>query len=251
MMCRITRTREWSIRIMHELDHWNAVGSFVTLTYDEEHVPINTCPAEWSCAPLVKDHLTRYIKRLRKSLGKNKIRYYAVGEYGEKHNRPHYHLIIFGLGPESEEIDEAWKYGIVYKGDVSYKSAQYVAAYVQKKLYGKREKEYGDKIPPYSVMSKGLGKAFCDENSETLVDTLSVTINGKPAGLPRYYRKRLGDRITEERLLMERLARGAEREERHEKRGIDKVSEAIYTIKQREQKEEDLKALEARRKRKL
>jgi hypothetical protein len=87
--CRIARTREWTVRIMHEMScHDNAV--FATLTYDDDHLPPDRS--------ISKDELQRFIKRLRKELGDRKIRYFACGEYGETTNRPHYHAIIFGLG---------------------------------------------------------------------------------------------------------------------------------------------------------
>ena len=48
---------------------------------------------------LRKTDLQLFLKRLRyyvtKRLPKEKVRYYAVGEYGPVHFRPHYHLLLF------------------------------------------------------------------------------------------------------------------------------------------------------------
>lgn len=81
-----------------------------------------------------------YIKRLRKYLYKQlgsyeTLHYYAVGEYGPVHFRPHYHILLF---TNSEEVskalrlchDKSWKFGRsdfqVARGGAS----SYVASYV-------------------------------------------------------------------------------------------------------------------------
>ena len=35
--CKIQRTSQWTLRLMHELDY-HITSSFVTLTYDDAHV---------------------------------------------------------------------------------------------------------------------------------------------------------------------------------------------------------------------
>ena len=35
--CRIARSREWAVRLLHESEFWD-VFCFVTLTYDDEHL---------------------------------------------------------------------------------------------------------------------------------------------------------------------------------------------------------------------
>ena len=47
---------------------------------------------------LVNRHLQLFIKRFRKYVSKNyneKIRYYAIGEYGTQSLRPHWHILFF------------------------------------------------------------------------------------------------------------------------------------------------------------
>lgn len=124
MACRIAKTREWSTRIIHEMDYFPK-NSFVTLTYCDE-----TLPKDGS---IHKEELVKFFKRLRKDLGSRKIKYFACGEYGEKTGRPHYHSIIFGLGSEEKELlRSAWSKGFIYSGSVTYDSARYVAGYVMK-----------------------------------------------------------------------------------------------------------------------
>ena len=38
LSCRIAKRSEWAMRMIHELDNFNC-AVFVTLTYDEDHLP--------------------------------------------------------------------------------------------------------------------------------------------------------------------------------------------------------------------
>ena len=64
---------------------------FVTLTYDNNHVPIS----EHGFPTLCKRDFQLFMKRLRFNTGV-KIKYYVAGEYGSTNHRPHYHAVIFG-----------------------------------------------------------------------------------------------------------------------------------------------------------
>nr|WAE43510.1 MAG: replication initiator protein [Microviridae sp.] len=219
--CRISRTREWSLRILHELSYWDN-SCFVTLTYDNEHLPDQ----------LVKKDLQDFFKRLRKS--KN-IKYFACGEYGDQFGRPHYHAIIFGLSINDDCVHliktvngknyysiDSWYKGYVDIGGVTYNSARYVAGYIQKKYSGKLAKEvYGEKLAPFQLQSQGIGKRYINDNEKQMCDKLFITHNGQKHSLPRYYRKILGDKISEELLLMQRVAKVNELDEAYEARAMD------------------------------
>lgn len=251
MACRISRTREWAIRMQHEAS-CHEKNIFLTLTYNDENLPTDMS--------LDKNAITLFIKRLRKDLGKDKIKYFACGEYGDIGKRPHYHLIIFGLGNRKDIFTyighdwrnrpfyklSSWTKGYIYIGDVNYNSCRYVAGYIQKKLNGPMGKEeYGERLPPFSRQSNGLGKAHALKNKEAYIDKLSVTVKGVKHSLPRYYRKIYGDEITEERLLMEKISRENEFEEamlqRHENKIEAALASADQKRAQREQKAEELK----------
>lgn len=92
--CRLERSRKWAMRCVMEASLHDA-NSFITLTYDNDHVP-----SDMSLRP--KD-LQDFFKRLRKRIGVP-IRYFACGEYGEHTQRPHYHAIIFGYQFEDREL---------------------------------------------------------------------------------------------------------------------------------------------------
>lgn len=184
LACRIQHTREWAVRLMHELDsHQNA--SFTTLTYNDESLPKN--------GSLDKSELQRFFKRLRKA-GKV-FRYYAVGEYGGRFERPHYHVIFFGqsfLEKNDSVLKEAWPYGFNYTGSVTYDSCRYVAGYCIDKLSGPLAiSTYGSNEAPFQLQSKGLGKNWCDKNADKIQAGKQFTSLGRPIGLPAYYKRRL------------------------------------------------------------
>jgi hypothetical protein len=79
-----------------------------------------------------------YIKRLRRHLDKytnEKISFYAVGEYGPVHFRPHFHLLLFFNSEKISDVirechNKSWKLG---RSDIQRSNggcASYVASYV-------------------------------------------------------------------------------------------------------------------------
>lgn len=200
----------WSVRLMHEEKFPPAgVASksvFITLTYEEKKLPRR--------GSLVKRHLRNFIKRLRKAVSPARIRFFACGEYGERFGRPHYHLIIFGIGKEDrKEVESAWKAGMIHVGDVTADSTNYVASYVLKKQTGP-EAEYLyrrlGQLPEFAVMSRrpGIGAGYVERNSEYVRTHGRVNRKGRPVGVPRFYTEKIF--VSEEdklkrRALAERL----------------------------------------------
>jgi len=133
--CMKRRTSGWSFRLVKEGER-SETALFVTLTYDTKHVPITNNGFK----SLDKSALQLFMKRLRK-LSNKKLKYYAIGEYGGKRHRPHYHLIIFNA--DAELVEKAWSYykpggrydpiGSVFIGTVTEASIGYTLKYMQKK----------------------------------------------------------------------------------------------------------------------
>lgn len=79
--------------------------------------------------------LDLFLKRLRSYYPDEKLRYYAVSEYGPTSFRPHWHLLLFSNSERfsktvCENVPKAWSYG---RCDVSLSrgfAASYVASYV-------------------------------------------------------------------------------------------------------------------------
>lgn len=198
--CRIQKRKEWSMRLLHETLSWQDF-MFITLTYDEQHVPYNIMLSN-ACSffpTLRKSDLQKFFKRVRKQIAPFKIKYFACGEYGEENLRPHYHIILFGLGlADKQIIKDCWPYcdwdhPKIEKnsfGNVEIKSIEYVAGYIDKKLSGElSDEEYGhqNKEPVFKLNSQGMGLQFCIDNKIQLQQDCSVNVFGQTHALPRYY----------------------------------------------------------------
>lgn len=234
LACRIARRNEWKLRLWHENSEWKE-SSFVTLTYAPEHEPEG--------GNLLKEHLQRFLKRVRFQLGERRIKYFACGEYGETFQRAHYHLIIFGLGSQEKDLlEQCWPFGFVHVGTVTPDSIQYVCGYIAKKLMDEDGKlMYGDRNPPFQLQSQGLGKKYCDEHADQGKKNLDFTMYGKSNGLPRYYKKRYGEEIAG-RLQKEALKRENEKREIYASRGEDPADDYLTArLKERRQADINLK----------
>lgn len=221
--CRLDYSRSWADRMMLELETAGK-GVFVTLTYDNEHVPVSEFDLGGNPVfyTLNKRDVQLFMKRLRKEYSGLRIRFYLAGEYGEKTLRPHYHCILFGLGLSdirdliphgrnelgqqyyiSADLAKTWSCGFVLVSDVSWKTCAYVARYVTKKVTGDRSIEYAyrNALPEFALMSRkpGLGREYFDLHPDCL-DFENINLTTPEGGLklriPKYYLKQL--RLTDE-----------------------------------------------------
>lgn len=192
--CRTTRTQHWALRCRLETadHHHNCV---VTLTYDDEHVPLT----------LQKRDLQLWIKRLRQA-ARARIRYFACGEYGERHGRPHYHAILFGLPKDSAAIAKAWQLGGIHTDHATPAAISYIAGYVTKKIgwniprggFEKLDLETGELYtwqPPFQLMSRrpGIGSTARKHYHSW---SLFAVNDGQKLSVPRYYKKAWADHAT-------------------------------------------------------
>lgn len=149
--CRINKSREWVCRMQLERrEHQHA--AFVTLTYNDECLPPD--------GSVQKRDLQNFLKRLRQEVAPRQLRYYAVGEYGDKSWRPHYHLIVFGLSPtEGKTVEKCWPSGFIKMGTAESSSMGYVAGYVVKKMTNPKDKRLEGRKPEFALMSlrPGIG----------------------------------------------------------------------------------------------
>lgn len=211
MACRINKKRLWTHRILLE-SYCHSSSLFVTLTYNDEHLP-----PDLSVHP---EDVQKYIKRLRKSLSPKKFRYFLVGEYGDKSWRPHYHLALFGLGIEDmKAVEDAWqKRGFVHIGDITEKSAGYIAGYATKKMTSDKDQRLEGRHPEFIRMSlkPGLGAGFLPrlldlfKEHDTIGDVPYVLRHGSrilPLGryLRKLFRKALYDEAYVEFLKQETI----------------------------------------------
>lgn len=220
--CKLNYSAEWATRNMLEtLDHETAF--FITLTYDDEHLPIleNTTYIQkfdlgyktvelpetiendgtWIEGSLWPDHVKTFINSLRKHfnrLGTNNIRYFYCGEYGETTQRPHYHMLIYGLPMDITQnydyhidkqfkehwknpiIDQYWPYGMHDIANVEWSSAAYVSRYCMKKIYEEENSdqwyaEHG-KLKEFICMSRkpGIGMNYYQKNKFKIYENDSM-----------------------------------------------------------------------------
>ncbi|QXP07982.1 MAG: replication initiator protein [Arizlama microvirus] len=209
--CKLERSRQWAVRIMHE-SKLHSQNCFITLTYDDEHVN--------GFGDLVYKDFQLFMKRLRKHFTGTKIRFYMGGEYGSLRDRPHFHACLFGIdfndrqphartGAEividsSEVLSSLWGKGFASVGNLTFQSAAYVARYVMKKVTGSKSEvrsayqlinlstgEVYDRTPEFNKMSlkPGIGRGFFDKFASDIYPHDHVIVDGVPTKPPRYYDK--------------------------------------------------------------
>lgn len=124
--------------------------------------------------------------RLRSAIYPNKIRYYAVGEYGDETQRPHYHVALFGLdGMSTDLIEEKWKKGHVYVGDLSRESAQYICGYILKKMT-KSDPRLNGRVRERALMSRkpGIGAAAMNIVASTMASEAGSAVILQEGDMP-------------------------------------------------------------------
>lgn len=128
-------------------DNWflsmDAIRSFIykTQSVDKTDYPASEQYGRDNLIPFLNYvDIQNYIKRLRKYLYKQlgsyeTLHFYAVGEYGPVHFRPHYHLLLFTNSEKVSEVlrhchDKSWKLGRSDFQRSAGGAASYVASYV-------------------------------------------------------------------------------------------------------------------------
>jgi len=210
--CRLEYARGWAVRIMLEAS-LHERNSFVTLTYDDEHLPKD--------GSLSKRAFPEFMARLRRARPGRTLRYFHCGEYGEKRRRPHYHAVLFGEDfsdcrapfvrrgskfPEwiAPDLMELWPMGQSLIGSVSFESASYVARYVCAKKTGRLAKEAYESfdpktgeilqlVPEFATMSRrpGIGHGWAEKYGFEVYPSDELVVSGVRMAPPRYFDKLL------------------------------------------------------------
>jgi len=220
--CLKRKVSSWAFRLRKE-DERSGASFFVTLTY--ESAPL----ANSGYMTLLKRDVQLFFKRLRKATFGTTWKYYAVGEYGSENWRPHYHIILFASTYRTKnelliELHKAWNQGVIDVGTVTGASVAYTLKYVQKPTRIPVHKN-DDRLPEFSLMSKGLGENFLtNETKDFYRKNLSenyVIQDGYKMAVPRYYRERMlssDDKLQQRKIIRESLERreGVRRERYHD-----------------------------------
>lgn len=249
--CRLEYSRQWANRITLEAKKYKPDECwFLTLTYDDEHIPIGQVINKETGEikqniTLKKEDLTLFLKRLRDRYkyhyNHEGIRFYAAGEYGETTRRPHYHLCMFNMPIFSElervkenelgqriwtnkEIEKLWGKGFIAIARQSWETAAYTARYMLKKQKGKDAEWFYKSqgiIPEFTQMSRkpGIAKEYYDQNFQKIYKNDEIILKKgekiyqiKP---PRYYDKLydIEDHERMEEIKVNRKINAAKKEE--------------------------------------
>lgn len=205
-------------------------NSFLTLTYNEEHLPKE--------GNLLHDHFQLFIKRLREAALQEDehnptvlhrrhipngcheqraiVRYHMCGEYGPMTGRPHYHANLFGVnfadktiykktpaGSQlyiSKTLDKLWALGQCTIGHLTWQTAAYTARYNMKKAGEKNKNEIinpetGEVIkrtPEYQKMSRnpGIGGNWIEKYITDVYPRGTVIVSASEVTAPRFYDER-------------------------------------------------------------
>jgi len=225
--CKIEKSKQWAIRCVHE-SQLHDRNSFLTLTYNEAHLPKD--------GSLNIRHWQLFAKRLRQRIGP--FRFFHCGEYGEKNHRPHYHACIFGVDFRADQqafkkqksstlytsklLEDVWGKGFCTIGEVTFESAAYVARYLLKKITGDNAAEhYQGRKPEYITMSRnpGIGSDWFKKYRDDVYPSDEIIYKGRRFRPPRYYDAKL----TEEE---QKFIKG-KRQQQIKKRGKDLTPERL------------------------
>jgi len=210
--CRLERSRQWAARCVQEASMHDE-NCFITLTYDDEHLPPGGC--------LRYPDFQKFMKRLRKHFAGQSISFFMCGEYGETTHRAHYHACLFGVGFRdavshartgsdnfiftSEVLSKLWPFGFASVAEFNFRTAAYVARYIMKKVTGDMAESH------YTVVDRETGEVFVrpaefcqasrnpavgrrwyEKYGESDVEVRDACIvNGVECSVPRYYDKLL------------------------------------------------------------
>lgn len=239
--CKLDRSLEWATRITHEAS-LHSKSSFVTLTYEDRHLPPNQS--------LRKKDAQDFMKRLR-FFSDHPLRYYLCGEYGSETKRPHYHICLFGEDFSSDRVpwkpsssghmlynspslNVRWGFGHCVIGDLTFETAAYTARYVTKKITGDKSAEhYGLREPEFSLMSRrpGIGDDWLKKNVVDLENGLCWASNGL-VKIPKFYQKK----ISQLKLLKLKFKQKKEAEKKLKQKNpyvLDDVQKAKFNLKRK------------------
>lgn len=204
LACRLEYARQTAIRCVHE-SQMHEDNCFITLTYSDKHL---------KSPKLDYRDFQLFVKKLRNHVAESsidenkKIGVFVSGEYGDKEKRPHWHAIIFGWSPHdikylrtneqgdkiytSDTLDDLWAKNDKSKkpneiGDVTIKSAGYVARYATKKLI--HGKDGTHEFNPISKRSSkhAIGKKWIEKYWPDVFNDGYVEHQGIRMSVPRYY----------------------------------------------------------------
>lgn len=225
--CKINKSKSWAVRCLLE-SYEHKYNYFITLTYSDDKLKfvensLNEKTGEFKLTPtLYKKDVQDFIKRFRRHLNyrnQKNFKYLVCGEYGDKTNRPHYHMLMFSDTEindlvyykknsdgdaywTSSTIEKLWGHGYCVIADFTPQTAAYTARYTLKKINGTKKHELYDsglikKQQEFLLCSKkpAIGWTFFNKNKDLFIMTDYIAYNAKgklnKAKIPTSFLKKL------------------------------------------------------------
>ena len=217
--CRVDKRKQWAERCKWEFKD-KISGAFVTFTYDDAHL-FSECLKIGNDkkvrASLNYEHSSNFIKAIKSYIKRNpnkqnilmqeNFTYLGVGEYGHNGsiwNRPHYHILFFGLDFKYCEklFKNFWQYGFIDSLPILKGGINYVLKYMDKQIIGKQGKWENYKRynleAPKQFQSKGLGNKLYLDNYKNIQENKGFYKSGtKLIPVPQYYKQIMGIKTDE------------------------------------------------------
>lgn len=221
--CVMKKRFQWCFRLSQELIKSKKHCFFVTLTYDNDHLPHkqvleyvdkqNHCHfVRIPCFDRV--HIRNFVRAMRdkfryecKKKGLNSsdftsFKYFATSEYGYKSLRPHYHVLFFDMPFDLDEfrqiLSNFWNFGKVFTLSANENMIWYTCKYILKQDWITVPGLHKSSDRNFMLCSKSIGLCFLTDEMIDFIRNqfydrgdLRVRFQGKKVVLPRYYRDKV------------------------------------------------------------
>lgn len=268
LACLEHRQAGWIARLTDEFNSYPEGIYFVTLTYDDDHVPMHHVGNGEYLPAISSTDVKKFHADLRKRfqqgfyldhtlsnagwlsspvripLPECHFKYYVTSEYGPNGTRrPHYHGFYSNMLEDEDLVFDLFQ-SVWGKGFVTVEKgrSEACAAYVSKYLVNDSLVPYDSRLPkPRAWISKGLGKYYLDDpdvvewHRYAPLEHQFVMQNGRKGILPRYWRDKLYDDDMKAEILQD-----CESRDRATFLRMDEMSPAEFaTYNQRERERQD------------
>lgn len=178
VLCKKSKVDSFVDRCRLECQVHDSKPWFITLTYDNEHLP--------DAGVSVRD-VQLFLKRFRINMERHgyveRVRYVAVGEYGKNTHRAHYHLLVWNLSSYTSNqyrelsylLQKSWNKGFLMHRLVDLKDDNcfyYTAKYLKKDC--DVPKGMNPTFMTSSVRDGGIGSKFLDKIAPVVRRTLDT-----------------------------------------------------------------------------
>ena len=222
LVCRGRIAQQWIFRLKQEAKrHDMNYARFVTLTYDTSYLPFRGFLPSLH-PPDGTKFLKRYRMRLKRAKFDLPVKYFMVGEYGSKTERPHLHLIMFGC--VEQIVRDAWGKGHCHFEKVDNGTIAYTVGYMEKSNHVAGFID--DRAKEYRQMSNDLGHNYIQNpevwqyhfDNPELNYVVSTSVRGKPIKIPmpEYYTRKIFTRYEDKvrrQTAIEQSAKAHEQEQ--------------------------------------